>query len=72
MPPRAHGTVAAHVERFVDEIDEPPPSPGTFERVSDEEETEQAEAVTTTKKKLLPLIMRTVLDPICLSLVRRT
>src|SRR5438552_3659758 len=51
MPPRTYGTVAAHVERFVDEIDETPPSPGTFERVSDEEETEQAEAVTTTKKK---------------------
>lgn len=50
MPPRTYGTVAAHVERFVDEIDEPPLSPGTFERVSDEEETEQ-EAVTATKKK---------------------
>ena len=51
IPPRTYDTVAAHLERFVDEIDEPPLSPGTFERVSDEEETEQAEAVAATKKK---------------------
>ena len=43
LPPRTREQVAAHIERFVDEVDQPSPTL-SFQRVSDDEETAETES----------------------------